>query len=175
MKFRKLASLQFMYEISEDGTLRNVKSKKIKEPYLGKNGYLAFSISNKGKTLHPTVHSLVAEAWIGSRPEGFVIDHIDRCRTNNNASNLRYCTVKVNNNNISDKERARRVKWAPNMPHDHLLDRGSYTYVNDEKFRSIRAAARFIAEQTGAKYTTIYGRMAARKQYILGYHIHYTN
>ncbi len=37
-------------------------------------------------------HALVALAFIGPRPEGYDLDHIDRCRDNNAPDNLRYCT-----------------------------------------------------------------------------------
>lgn len=43
-----------------------------------------------------SVHSLVAAAFIGPCPDGMEVDHIDRDRTNNRASNLRYVTHAVN-------------------------------------------------------------------------------
>lgn len=46
-----------------------------------------------------TVHSLVAQAFLGDRPKGMVIDHIDGNRFNNHYTNLRYCTQKENMNN----------------------------------------------------------------------------
>lgn len=45
------------------------------------------------------IHYLVAYHFIGERPEGLVIDHIDRDKQNNNVSNLRYVTVSENNRN----------------------------------------------------------------------------
>lgn len=45
------------------------------------------------------VHKLVAECFIGPRPNGFVIDHIDRNKLNNSVSNLRYVSVSTNTAN----------------------------------------------------------------------------
>ena len=41
----------------------------------------------------------VSLAFIGERPEGFDIDHIDGVRGNNQPSNLRYCTRQENSDN----------------------------------------------------------------------------
>lgn len=38
------------------------------------------------------IHTIVAKAFLGERPEGLVIDHIDTIKTNNRPSNLRYVT-----------------------------------------------------------------------------------
>ena len=45
-KYRKLKSLKFLYEITNDGTIRNVKSKKILRPYTDKDGYLKMTFNN---------------------------------------------------------------------------------------------------------------------------------
>lgn len=38
------------------------------------------------------IHTIVAKAFLGERPEGLVIDHIDTIKTNNRPSNLHYVT-----------------------------------------------------------------------------------
>jgi hypothetical protein len=42
------------------------------------------------------VHALVALAFLGDRPNGYVINHIDGIKANNCPSNLEYCTAKSN-------------------------------------------------------------------------------
>lgn len=68
---------------------------------LDSHGYLTLSI--KHKTI--PVHKLVAKAFLGEKPLCLQIDHIDRNKTNNSISNLRYVTAKENirNRNVSDK------------------------------------------------------------------------
>lgn len=45
-EFRKVPSLKFLYEISQDGILRNVKSKKETAFEPDKNGYYRCTIHN---------------------------------------------------------------------------------------------------------------------------------
>ena len=47
---------------------------------------------------HRTIHSLVMLAFIGPRPSGYDIAHMDGDSRNNNISNLKYCTRKENEN-----------------------------------------------------------------------------
>lgn len=53
-----------------------------------------YKVTIRGKT-YP-LHEIIAHAFIGERPAGLVIDHIDRNSHNNNPSNLRYCSVSEN-------------------------------------------------------------------------------
>ena len=81
------------YEVSNFGNLRkklkNGKYKEIKGSILNR-GYKYFQTNRDNKRTNYLVHHLVAKAFLGDRPEGKVIDHIDRNPLNNNVSNLRY-------------------------------------------------------------------------------------
>lgn len=57
-EFRKIKSLKFLYEINEDGVLRNIKSKKIIKGYVEKNGYVRVRIENKclGGVVRTSIH-----------------------------------------------------------------------------------------------------------------------
>lgn len=82
------------YEVSNLG--RVCRNQKILQGTLLKNGYRNYGLW-KGNEYHwRTGHSLVAEAFIGERPEGLVIDHIDNNKQNNCLENLRYITYSQN-------------------------------------------------------------------------------
>lgn len=87
------------YEISNFGNVRrmlkNGKYLYIKGS-IQNRGYRYFQINRKGKRTNKLFHQLVAKTFLGERPEGLVIDHIDRNKLNNNVSNLRYITFREN-------------------------------------------------------------------------------
>ena len=51
------------------------------------------------------VHRLVAEAFIGPIPEGYEVDHINRCRSDNRVDNLRIVTRSKNQRNTAQHDR----------------------------------------------------------------------
>lgn len=51
---------------------------------------------NKGKTFQSLVHVLVAETFLGKRPKGYQVDHINCVRSHNYVTNLRYMTPSEN-------------------------------------------------------------------------------
>lgn len=95
--YRKVPSLEFFYEVNANGTvLRNVKSKRHlklnKQSHNSNTQYLCCSVNIKHKIRKVYIHQIVAECWLGQRPEGMQIDHIDRNSLNNDYRNLRYVT-----------------------------------------------------------------------------------
>jgi hypothetical protein len=78
------------YHISNFGNIKN--GERTLKGWMNTNGYKRITI--KGKNLY--IHHLVAKAFIGDRPEGNVIDHINRVRSDNKITNLRYITAKAN-------------------------------------------------------------------------------
>lgn len=67
-KFRKIPSLDFRYEVSRDGLVRNVKSKKVKKQQKSISGVLFAEYKvNKTNPNYPLIvkmlHEIVAECW----------------------------------------------------------------------------------------------------------------
>jgi len=92
------------YEISNHGRCRRrLKSGEYThlDGSISNRGYLYFQVQRNGKRLNKLFHHMVARYFIGCRPEGLVIDHIDRDKTNNDVRNLRYVTQKQNMCNTS--------------------------------------------------------------------------
>jgi hypothetical protein len=89
------------YEVSNYGNVRSLTMvnnvvRNLK-PYEHTSGYLGVSIDGKRRM----IAHIVAREFIGERPQGFVVDHIDRNRYNNRYDNLRYCSSLLNSLNSS--------------------------------------------------------------------------
>lgn len=81
------------YQVSSHGrVLSNIGNPKILAASDKGRGYLGVNLSDNGVVKTKTVHSIVAEAFIGPRPDGLVVDHRDEDKRNNHSENLRYIT-----------------------------------------------------------------------------------
>jgi hypothetical protein len=78
------------------GGTQILKGRILKKRSGKNNKYLSVSLLKNGKNKTFYIHFLVAEAFIGERPENKVIDHIDNNIENNKVENLRYCTQREN-------------------------------------------------------------------------------
>ena len=99
------------------------KKGKILKPKVRKDGYLSVVLYNKQKTKHISVHRLIALTFLPNPNNYAVINHKDEDKTNNNVSNLEWCTQSYNINygsrNEKTAEKLRNIikdkKWCENI------------------------------------------------------------
>ena len=84
------------YEVSNLGKVRNIKSRRILKPSLNEDGYLRHCLSENNKKKYLFLHRILATAFIDNPDEKPQVNHIDENKTNNDLSNLEWCTVKEN-------------------------------------------------------------------------------
>lgn len=150
------------YEVSSTGNIRRAKPGiatfvgRPVSPVCGPTGYKVIAVGNgTGKQQRKYVHHVVAEAFIGPRPDGHVVNHIDGDKQNNCAANLEYVTRKGNAAHaiavIPRKKGPTKPKaqpkglargadhWTAQKP--HLIARGSrmpHSKVSAEDVQTIR-------------------------------------
>lgn len=86
------------YEVSVLGVRPIVGKRKfrIMKPCVGKRGYIYYNLHTDDESKSRYYHRLLAEAFIPNPDNKPEIDHIDRDRTNNSLSNLRWVTKQEN-------------------------------------------------------------------------------
>ena len=84
------------YEVNADGLVRNKKTQYILKPSPDTCGYHQVCLSMNGKQKHPLVHRLVAQAFIPNPQGKPCVNHINGHPTDNNVSNLEWCTQSEN-------------------------------------------------------------------------------
>ena len=85
------------YEVSNLGKVRNIKSGIIIKPWLDKYGYLRHCLYGRDKRKILLLHRIIATAFIDNPKGKPCVNHIDENKTNNDLSNLEWCTVRENN------------------------------------------------------------------------------
>ena len=94
---------------------------RILNQWIDDSGYVSISMKRGNYRLHRIIY----ETFVGEIPEGYVIDHKDRNRTNNSIENLRIVTPSENNFN----------KHFPFKP--YITDATEYekTHVHSERWK----------------------------------------
>ena len=87
------------YTISEDGKVWSKYKNRFLKPCLDSIGYLYFGLSKNNKQKNFSIHRLLAIHFIPNPDNKPTVDHIDRNKTNNSLSNLRWATHLEQNEN----------------------------------------------------------------------------
>lgn len=186
-EFRKIPSLDFRYEVSRDGVVRNIKSKKIKKQQITKFGYYRtnYRVNKSNPNYKPNqgwdrpLHQLVMECWGPQKPSpNHIIDHIDRNKLNNHISNLRWVTKIENRNNI-DKEVYSKTNSLAQL-NSQKKKRVAVRLVNKNEnlvFNSRFQAAQWLIDngKTQTKNPKGLSRRIAIQKFVHGYKIYNIN
>lgn len=141
------------YQLSTTGEVRSVYTMRPLAGGLDKDGYKKLVLCSGGRRRYARVATMVAETFIGPRPPGAVIRHLNNIRTDNRPENLAWGTQAEN---IADK-------------HVHgtrqLGENGSRTILTEAQARRAKFGtepAKRLAEEFGVKVVTIYQIRAGR-------------
>ena len=183
LEFRKIKSLNFLYEVNENGTIfRNVKSKKqlkIKlDMHHSSTGYYMTLVHNQsindGNCKRVMIHRVVAECWLGDCPNGYEVDHIDRNPHNNDYRNLRYVTKGEQMKNRDDSKIA--TQGSKNLEAARKLRSKpvKITSENDSQiFESYADCSRYLADIYNQTFEHIRYKLKNHRDRIYDYDIEY--
>lgn len=151
--WKPIVGYEGIYEVSDAGRIRSLDRKDCRgnrisgkdiKPRLINSGYLMVHLRDEnGKRTGKLVHRLVAETFLTANKGETQVDHIDENKTNNQLSNLRWVTPKVNTNHGTGIERA---SVSRSRPVNQLSEGGAII----KQFISATDAARKLGIRQGS-------------------------
>ena len=145
--WKDVVGFEGLYKVSDEGDVYSVERRdsrghrcggRILKPKCDRDGYLMVNLYKNGKYKTKKVHRIVAEAFIPN-PKGFLeINHKDENKSNNELSNLEWCTREYNINYGKRTEKVSKKVRAINIKTGEVLT-----------FNSIRGAGRKGYDQGG--------------------------
>jgi hypothetical protein len=107
-RWKEIAGHNGRYEVSDDGLVRVRHLLRVLKGWKAKDGRKKVLLRNgSGDTFHLISH-LVAEAFIGPRPDGMILRHLDDDAGNDCVANLAYGTTKQNSDDAMRNGRLRK-------------------------------------------------------------------
>lgn len=88
--------LHGLYEVRPDGGVVSLRKGRHLKPIAQANGYVHVTLRAPGVNRQVGVHVLIAECFLGTRPQGHVVNHKNGIKTDNRVSNLEWVTPSEN-------------------------------------------------------------------------------
>lgn len=95
-QWRPVVGYEGLYSVSDQGRVFSHRAARVLSAAATPKGYLDVSLWRDGKGSTKRVHHLVAYAFLGPRPEGLELRHLNDIKTDNTPANLRYGTASDN-------------------------------------------------------------------------------
>lgn len=157
VQWRAVVGFEGRYEVSSAGQVRGIGRRSQRRPLAlneAKSGHLRVGlyISGRGRPKTVWVHQLVAEAFLGPRPDGQVACHNDGHPWNNDEQNIRYDTPagnsadmvahgtslpgEANANAILDEDNVREIRRLRGLPYRAIARHFGVSYSTIQKIMS---------------------------------------
>lgn len=94
--WKEIPNTKGYYKVSDIGNVYSVRSKKLIDKNVHRNGYVSVWLGVDGKSMTPSLHRLVAEAFVPNPENKPCVNHIDGNKQNNRADNLEWVTHSEN-------------------------------------------------------------------------------
>jgi len=107
-EWKPVFGFEEQYEVSNFGRVVSLKRygqsihRRSRQVFIDYGGYHRIAIWKNGRCYCKTVHGLVAEAFLGPRPPGYHVNHIDGDKNNNYLLNLEFVTAAQNSRHASE-------------------------------------------------------------------------
>lgn len=142
--WKDIKGYEGLYQISDVGNIKNVKSGLLMKQNQKRNGYMDIALFKDGKYKYPSVHRIVAASFVSNPLFKSEVNHIDGNKMNNSAANLEWVTrnenlkhafeSKLRENDVSNKK---IICWRKEKPKEKIF------------FSSIYQAARSLKISQG--------------------------
>lgn len=172
-EWRPVVGYEELYSVSSLGRVRSegggqgrLSCPLLMVAAINPNGRERLTLCKNGKKTYHSVHKLVAEAFLGPRPSGLVVNHKDGCRRNNRAANLEYLTSAENEEHAKQHGLKASGLRSGRYTKPEQTPRGSRHWkakLNEQDVQEIKRllvegdlTQRAISKQFGVDHTVIY-------------------